>query len=163
MSKLILKLFLLTGLLLLPVAFKKKPVKDWLIVYLITALVSGITDHILVGKKLLSYPVRLLPRDFKYHILFDWLFCPLMSVFYNQFTYKDKSIFLVVGKLFLLTIPQLFIEVLAGRYFNMIRWKRGWKWYHTFITMNIKYVTIRVFMELIRKLSEKQKTEITQV
>lgn len=151
MSKVLLRVFFLLGLFALPVAFKKKPIKDWLIVYLITALSSTLLDIILVEKKFLSYPVRLFPKFFKIHIVFDLFLCPVVSVFYNQFTYKEKSILRLVGKLFLFTIPQLGIEVLTGRYLKMVKWHKGWKWYHTFISMNIKYLSIRMFIELIRK------------
>ena len=151
MSKIFLRAFLLLGLFSLPFAFKKKPIKDWLIAYLITALSSALLDIILVEKNLLSYPVRLFPKIFKAHIVFDLLLCPVVSVFYNQLTYKEKSIPGLVGKLFLFTIPQLVIEVLVGRYLKMVKWHNGWKWYHTFFSMNIKYLSIRMFIELVRK------------
>ncbi len=156
MSNLSLRGFVLIGLLFFPFAFKKKPIKDGLIVYLLTALLSALIDHILVGKKLLAYPVRMFSKDFKYHVVFDLLLCPLVSVFYNQITYKDQSIAKIVGKLFLFTIPQLIIEVLAGRYLNMVKWLNGWRWYHTFISMNVKYLVIRGFIQFIRKISRKQ-------
>jgi hypothetical protein len=159
MSKLFLRGFLLMGLVLLPFAFKKKPIKDWLIVYLLTSLFSAIINHILVEKKMLSYPVRLFPKQFKFHVVFDLLLCPVICVFYNQFTYTDKSILRIIWKVFLFSIPQLVIEILAGRYLKMINWHKGWKWYHTFITMNIKYLFIRTFIGLIRKISKMQGTE----
>lgn len=151
MSKIVLRIFLLLGLFALPVAFKRKPIKDWLIVYFMTAFSSVLLDIILVKRKLLSYPVRLFPKIFKVHIVFDLFLCPVVSVFYNQITYKEKSFHRLVGKLFLFTIPQLIIEVLTGRYLKMVKWHKGWKWYHTFISMNIKYLSIRMFIELIRK------------
>lgn len=160
MSKIFLRVFLFLGLLALPVAFKKKPLKDWLIVYLLTALSSALLDSILVEKKLLSYPIRIFPKIFKLHIVFDLLLCPVVSVFYNQFTYKEKSIVRLVGKLFLFTIPQLVIEVLTGRYLNLVKWHKGWKWYHTFISMNIKYLSIRMFIEGVRKISRNENNKL---
>ena len=162
MSKLFLRAFVLFGLLFLPFAFKKKPIKDWLIVYLSTALLSALLDHILVGKKLLAYPVRVFSKDFKYHIVFDLLLCPLVSVFYNQLTYNEKSIVKIMGKQFLFTIPQLIIEILSGKYLNMVKWLNGWRWYHTFISMNAKYLAIRGFIQITRKISRKQEREILQ-
>ncbi|WP_428907965.1 CBO0543 family protein [Niallia sp. Krafla_26] len=162
MQKLVLRLFMLIGIVLLPVAFKKKTVKDWIIVFLLTALISAIVDHVLVQKKFLTYPVRIFPNSFKYHLVFDLLLCPLVSVFYNQFTYKDKSILRILRKQLCFTIPQLLIEVLAGKYLNMVRWHKGWKWYHTFINMNIKYLTIRALMGFIRRVSKKQATEFNR-
>lgn len=147
----VLRMFLLLGLSALPVAFKKKPIKDWLIVYLITALSSVLLDIILVEKKLLSYPIRFFPKTFKFHIVFDLFLCPVVSVFYNQLTYKETSIIHLVGKLFLFTIPQLLIEVLTSRYLKLVKWHKGWKWYHTFISMNIKYLSIRLFIKLVRQ------------
>ncbi|WP_419956146.1 CBO0543 family protein [Neobacillus niacini] len=161
MGKVILRIFALIGLFSFPFAFKKKLIKDWIIVYLTTALSSILLDIFLVEKKLLSYPIRILPKYFKFHIVFDLLLCPIVSVFYNQFTYNDKSILRVVGKLFLFTIPQLLIEVLTGRYLNMVKWHKWWKWYHTFISMNVKYLVIRMFIKFIRFVSEYRKSERT--
>lgn len=151
MSKIFLRGFLLLGISLLPFAFNKKPIKDWIIVYALTALFSTLLDYLLVEKKLLSYPVRLFPKQFKFHIVFDLLLCPVVNVFYNRLTYSDKSIFKIIGKLFMFTIPQLSIEVLTGKYLNMVKWHKWWKWYHTFISMNAKYFLIRMFMGMIRK------------
>ncbi|MCD8503038.1 MAG: hypothetical protein LRY71_17025 [Bacillaceae bacterium] len=156
MPKLFLKVFLLLGLVLTPIAFKQKGIKDWVIVYLLTAFVSGIIDHILVVKKILSYPVRFYPKMFKYQIVFDWLLCPVISVFFNQLTKNDKSVFQITAKLFLFTIPQLLIEVLSGRYLQLVRWKKGWKWYYTFITMNVKFLIVRAIVQFIRLVHEKQ-------
>lgn len=149
MGKVILRIMVLIALSLFPFAFRKKPFKNWVIVYLLTALFSTLLDLFLVEKKLLSYPVRILPKYFKIHFVFDLLLCPLASVFYNQVTSNDKSIVRIVGKLFLFTIPQLLIEVSAGRYANMIKWHRWWKWYHTFISMNVKYLVIRSIVKLV--------------
>ncbi|MFX3623139.1 MAG: CBO0543 family protein [Ectobacillus sp.] len=156
MGKLVLRGLLISGLLALPFAFKKKPIKDWMLVYLLTANLSAIIDAVLVEKKMLSYPIRLFPKEFRFHIVFDLLLCPLVAIIYNQFTYKDKSVFGMMWKLLLFTIPQIFIEIVAGRYLNMVRWQKGWKWYHTFITMNVKYLFIRAFIGLVRKVSKKQ-------
>lgn len=154
MGKVIIRIMALLGLFSFPIAFRKKPIKDWLIVYLITALSSILLDIILVEKKLLSYPIRIFPKYFKFHIVFDLLLCPIVSVFYNQLTYKDKSMTRIVGKLLLFTIPQLLIEVLTGRYLNMVKWHKWWRWYHTFISMNVKYLVIRMFVQLVRMISK---------
>ena len=154
MSKVILRIMALLGLFSFTFAFRKKPIKDWLIVYFITALSSILIDIILVEKKLLSYPIRIFPKYFKFHLVFDTLLCPIVSIFYNQLTYKDKTIIRIVGKLLLFTIPQLLIEVLTSRYLNMVKWHKWWKWHHTFISMNVKYLVIRMFVQLVRRISK---------
>lgn len=158
LEKVILKILLYSGLSSIIILLRKPPIKDWIIVLSVTGLVSGIVDIILVSKKVLDYPLRLYPKKFKIHFLFDFILCPVVSILYNQVTFKDKALKTIL-KLFPFTIIHVFLEILAVKYTELIRWKNGWSWYHTFITMNVKYLSIRLFIEMVRKIAKKQKEE----
>ncbi|MGO4886127.1 CBO0543 family protein [Anaerobacillus sp. MEB173] len=155
-DKFILLSLLVLGFCLLPFVLRKPPIKDWLLVFLWNAVTNGIIDKIVVSYKTVKYPVRLLPKIFKTNILFDFLLYPIMTIIYNQLTEKDKPFFLFI-KLFIFTIPMILIELLAERKTGLIKFKRGWKWYHSFISLNIKSLLTRLWIGWVRKIEESQK------
>jgi len=152
MEKRFLKGLLIGNLLiLLPVLFRKPPIKDWIFVYLYNAVTNGLIDMLLTSYKVIRYPVRFLPNLFNIHILFDFLIYPTFTVCYNQLTKKDKP-FVVLYKLILFTIPFLFIEIWAERKTKLIKWKKGWKWYHTYFSIILKSLLTRSIIEALRKM-----------
>lgn len=155
MQKFVLRLLLLGGISSLPFLFKKPPLKDWLLIYSLTAVISGIVDTILISKKYLEYPVRLLPNFFKIHFVFDFVLCPIIMVWYAQLTYKDKLPKIIL-KLLPFTTIHIIIESIAEKNTHLIKWKNGWHWYHSFITMTIKYLGIRLLIHLVTIISKKQ-------
>jgi hypothetical protein len=58
---------------------------------------------------------------------------------------KDKP-FASFYKLFYFTIPMFFVEFWAVRKTDLIKWNKGWKWYHTFISITIKSLCTRLFI-----------------
>lgn len=155
MERVILRILSALGVGTLLLLLKKPPFKDWVIVYLLTGFFSGIVDRILIAKNLLQYPVRFLPNFFNIHIIFDYVLCPTISVMYNQLTYKSKPMGIFL-KIFLFNVPQVLIENWAEGKTNLIKWSKKWRWYHTFSTMTIKYLMIRLLMGLIRIVTEVQ-------
>jgi len=138
-------------LILLPILYRKPPIRDWIIVYVYNAITNGLLDMPLTHHKVIRYPVRFLPKKFKIHILFDFLIYPTFTVFYNQLTKKDKP-FVVIYKLVLFTIPPFFIELWAERKTKLIEWKEGWRWYHTYFSIILKSLLTRLVIEALRKL-----------
>ena len=155
--------FLFTlGIIAFPfVVFRKKPLKDWLIVYFFVGLISGIIDKILVTKGKLKYPVKKFKNIFLVSCTFDYIICPLMNIIYNQVTYKDNYI-LKFLKLFLFITPMTLFETFLEKNTNLIKWKNGWKWYHTYISIFIKYFSVRTLMDLVRYISKLQDTVLSQ-
>ena len=146
-------------LLVLPVICRKPPIKDGLLVYLYNAVTNGIIDSVLSTCKIVHYPVRFLPKIFKTHILFDFLLYPTMTVIFNQMTKKDKP-FVIFNKLLLFTIPMLLVEWWAVRKTKLIEWKKGWKWYHTFISVTLKSLLTRLFIGAVRKIDKRQQSPL---
>ncbi|WP_332695080.1 CBO0543 family protein [Halalkalibacter lacteus] len=130
--------------------------KDWILVYVYNAVTNGIIDKMIVKRNIVQYPVRLLPKLFNIHILFDFFVYPTITVMYNQITYKNKPL-LIFYKLLYFTIPMLLLELWAEKKTDLIKWNKGWKWYHTLITITIKSSITRSVIGLVRYLRQRRK------
>ncbi|MCT9852633.1 hypothetical protein P2R64_12175 [Priestia megaterium] len=146
-------LFILT-LSALPFLFRKHPMKDSMLTFLLNGYTNGIVDRFVVNHKLIRYPVRYFRKEFKIHVLFDFLLYPTVSVIINQLTKNDKPL-VVIYKILLFIFPMFFIELWAERKTNLITWRRSWKWYHTLLTLTVKSVLNRLMIGAIRVLDEK--------
>ncbi|WP_053362288.1 CBO0543 family protein [Bacillus sp. FJAT-27251] len=148
--------FLILNLLaIFPILLRKPPLKDWLLVFLFDAFTNGLADRFIVAHNFVSYNVRLLPKVFKTHVLFDYLISPTFTVLFNQFTAKDRPAKIVI-KLVLLLIPLSSFEFLAVKYTRLITWKPGWKWYYSFVTLTLKSLIIRAAIGLVRRIDSKE-------
>jgi hypothetical protein len=141
----------ITGLLLLPFAVIKRPLKDWIIVYIVSILENYFADNYLVSRGYLKYKKKLFPR-IKVHLPFDFVHYPLILLYYNQWTLNSKPIGLFL-KLFPFVIPLIFIETIAAKYTKLITWKKGWSWYHSLISVVVKMLLCRSIIAMIRKLN----------
>ena len=148
-------LFILNVGLLVPILFRKPPIKDWLLVYLFNAFTNSIIDHFLTSHNIVTYPVRFLRKTTKIHVLFDLLLYPTFTVLYNQMTEKDKPLS-TFYKLVSLVIPLFFIEFWAVRRTDLIKWKKGWNWYYTLGSIILKSLVTRSLIEIVRKISKHQ-------
>lgn len=138
----------LIGLVLLPFAIIKRSFKDWVIVYLVSILGNSIADRYLVSKGYLKYKKKLFNR-YKIQLPFDYIHYPLMLLYYNQWTLNSKPIGIFL-KIFPLVIPQIIVETLAEKKTKLIKWKKGWTWYHSFITVVLKLLLCRSIIAMIR-------------
>jgi hypothetical protein len=156
LEKLFLRVLLILNIgFLVPILFRKPPIKDWLLVYLFNTLTNVIIDHFLSSHHIVTYPVRFLKKTTKIHVLFDLLLYPTFTVFYNQMTAKDKP-FAIFYKLLSLIIPLFLIECWAEKKTGLIRWKKGWNWYHTLGGIMFKSLATRLFIGIVRKISKNQ-------
>ncbi|KAA9021085.1 hypothetical protein F4V44_18260 [Niallia endozanthoxylica] len=144
-------IFLINSVIIIPIILRKRPIKDWIIVYLFNAVTNGMIDRILAKNKIIRYPVRLFSKIFDTNILFDYFLYPTFTVLYNQWTYKD-NVLQMIYKLFLLLLPSFFIELWAERRTDYIVWSRKWKWYHTFFSLMLKSLFTRSIIGIIRKI-----------
>ncbi|WP_180994166.1 CBO0543 family protein [Bacillus sp. Marseille-P3661] len=147
----------ITGIVLLPFAIVKRSFKDWIIVYLVSILGNFFSDTYLVSKGYLKYRKKPFPR-FKIHLPFDFVHYPLMLLYYNQWTLNSNpaGIFL---KLFPFVIPQTILETIAAKKTKLITWKKGWTWYHSFISLMLKLLICRSIIAMIRIIN-KGKTSV---
>ncbi|MFC0562448.1 CBO0543 family protein [Halalkalibacter alkalisediminis] len=148
-ERLILKMLTVVGFLLLPFMYKR-PVKDWVLVFFLKAFYSLFLDSIVVSKKRINYPIRLLPNYFKAHILFDCLLFPMICVLYNQITYRSTLVG-IFFKVFLFSVPMTLLEHFAERYTKLIKYRK-WKDAYTFISVSLTFWLVRATIGLVRQL-----------
>ncbi|MEN2766295.1 CBO0543 family protein [Ornithinibacillus xuwenensis] len=145
------KLLILTtvaGILLLPFAIVKRSFKDWVIVYLVSAIGNYGADKYLVSKGYIKYKMKPFKR-LKIHLPFDYIHYPLMLLYYNQWTLNSKPLG-ILFKLFPFVIPQILIETLVEKNTKLITWRKGWTWYHSLISVIIKLLLCRSIIASIR-------------
>ena len=150
MQKKLLRIILGVGLLLIPFAFKREKLKDWLLIFFLKGYISSFLDQIIVKKKQISYPVRFMSKYFDSSLLFDYLLFPLLCVFYNRTSEKSNlhSIFL---QSFIYTTPMTVLEVILEKKTNLIRYKKNWNWLITYSTLVVTFLFVRGFIAIIRK------------
>ena len=150
MQKKLLRIVLGVGLLLIPFAFKREKLKDWLLIFFLKGYISSFLDQIIVKKKRISYPVRFMSKYFDSSLLFDYLLFPLLCVFYNRTSEKSNlhSIFL---QSFIYSTPMTVLEVILEKKTNLIRYKKNWNWLITYLTLVITFLFVRGFIAIIRK------------
>jgi hypothetical protein len=150
MQKKLLRIVLGVGLLLIPFAFKREKLKDWLLIFFLKGYISSFLDQIIVKKKHVAYPVRFMSKYFDSSILFDYLLFPLLCVFYNRTSEKSNlnSIFL---QSFIYSTPMTVLEVILEKMTNLIRYKKKWNWLITYFTLVTTFLFVRGFIAIIRR------------
>lgn len=138
------------GVVSLPFLFKKQPVKDWILVFFIKGLYSGFVNSFMIGHKKITYPVRLLPKIFKIHVVFDLLLFPIACVLYNQMTYRS-TLKEIVGKVFIFSVPMSIVEHWAEKNTKLIKYHKGWNGFYSFASLTLSFLLVRGTMALIRK------------
>ncbi|WP_416148562.1 CBO0543 family protein [Salipaludibacillus sp. HK11] len=145
-----LRFWLVLSLIILSFSLKKRNKKEWLLIYLLNAVSNGFIDMIIVKNHIVKFPIRLLPKIFNINILFDFFVYPTITVVYNQMSYYDKPL-TSLYKLLFVSIPMLLIEYWLEAKTDLIEWRRGWKWYHTYTSIVIKSLLERLLVGKIRE------------
>lgn len=149
----ILKGLLGFGLLALPwLLLRKRPLKDWLIVFLAKGVYTSILDSLVVKQKRVAYPIRFFGKTFKINILFDYLLFPLVCLFYNQITYHSR-LFGILGKALFFSVPMTMMEIGFEKKTKLVTWKKKWSWYHNLLSLTLTFWLDRGMIGLIRKVS----------
>ncbi|KGX84873.1 CBO0543 family protein [Pontibacillus marinus] len=143
----------MVSLFLLPFALFKRSFKDWIIVYLVSIIGNSFADRYFISEGYLHYKIRPFRRRYKIHLPFDYLYYPLLLLYYNQWTLNSKPLGIVL-KLFPFVIPQVMIESIAARNTKLITWRKGWTWYHSFLTLLIKFLLCRMIIGIVRVLNK---------
>jgi len=139
----------------LPFVLKKTPVKDSLLVLFMNGYTNAIVDRFLVNRRILQYPIRFIPKEFKSNVLFDFLCLPTVSLWLYHLTKNDNP-FKIVYKI-VLTISSLFlVELWAEKYTKLIKWQKSWKWYYSLISLNVRALFSRLVIAIINIIQKKQ-------
>ncbi|GKU85089.1 CBO0543 family protein [Niallia sp. NCCP-28] len=140
------------AIILLPFLLRKNSLKYGLIAYLLNAITNGWLDQYLVNHKKLEYPIRFMPKLFQKNVAFDYLLYPTASVFLNNVTEKDGGAMTFI-KVIGLILGIFTVEVWAAQKTKLIKWKNGWNWYHTIISLAIKSLLNIWAVRIIKKFS----------
>lgn len=149
-EKNILRLLTALGFISLPFLFRKQPAKDWILVFSLKAFYSGFLDSFVVRYKKVEYPVRLLPKVFDIHIVFDLLLFPIACVVYNQVTYRT-NLKQTIGRVFLFSIPMALVESVVEKKTNLLKFKKNWNAFYSFLSLTFTFWLVRATIGLIRK------------
>jgi hypothetical protein len=150
MQKKLLRIILGVGLLLIPFAFKREKLKDWLLIFFLKGYISSFLDQIIVKKKRVSYPVRFMSKYFDSSILFDYLLFPILCVFYNR-TSEKSNIISIFLQSFIYSTPMTVLEVILEKYTNLIKYNKNWNWLITYSALVVTFLFVRGFIAIIRK------------
>jgi hypothetical protein len=90
----IIKFFCCLGLLLIPFAFKRENLKEWLLVFFVKGYITSFIGHFAVKGKQVSYPIRFLPKFFKINIVFDYSLFPILCFFIIEHHFFQRLLLL---------------------------------------------------------------------
>ena len=152
MQKNLLRIIFGIGIFLIPFAFKREKLKDWLLIFFVKGYISSLINQIIVKKKHIVYPVRFMSKYFDLSILFDYFLFPLLCVFFNRTSEKSNLLSIFV-QTFLYSTPMTVLEVFLEKYTKLIKYKKGWNWVITYFTLVVTFLFVRGFITIIRKLS----------
>ncbi|WP_246938594.1 CBO0543 family protein [Bacillus pinisoli] len=151
----IIRVGIIFGILAFPTLFKRPSNKLWVSLFIINGIFNHVLDRILITTKKLKYPKRFLPRIFKVNVVYDYLVCPYLSVWFAQQTYHDK-LPKILMKAFFFTIPQASYEIWLERKTDTMKFSRSWEWYYSiFLVFIVKLISrgvlsiLKLFMSMI--------------
>ena len=133
---------------------RRPPLKDWLIIFLLKSYIASILDNLLVKKGYLTYPVKLL-KTFDVSVLFSYLLFPVSCIYFNQVTKKSGMVGILVKCLYF-TLPSTLAEHWIEKNTDLIRYKKTWTSFHSFLSIAGTFLFVRLLMVLVRKAAIKQ-------
>jgi len=154
-DKTVLKIITAVGFGGLSLLFRKGPIKDWVLIYLLKTLVCTFLDVPINKKKFVKYPKRYFPNFFDSNIVYIYVIFPLLCVMYNQFTYKMNAI-KTIPSVFLYSVPMSLAERWLERNTNLIKYHKGWNGYYTLSFLTFGFWIVRAAIEGIRYLDQKR-------
>ncbi|MBB6450730.1 hypothetical protein HNR44_002720 [Geomicrobium halophilum] len=157
LERVILRAFLVFGFVCLPFSLRKKPVKDWIIVFCSTGFLAPLIAKIVVKQKRLAFPIRFLPKYFNTHVLYEHLILPLFCVWFNQTTSRSKMGGMI-GQALLYSGVHTVIEFVLERKTDLIIWKR-WTCLHNIVSLTVIFLGSRGILFTSKWLSKKYDEE----
>ncbi|SFA84320.1 hypothetical protein SAMN04488072_102265 [Lentibacillus halodurans] len=153
MEVILLWLFLILGLVLLCISFKKPHLKDWLLCYLTAAYFAAFLGELVVYYQMLSYPVRLFPL-FQSSVLYEHLLLPLVCIYYYQSSY-NKGILTCLLKALLYSSVLAAFEILLEKNTDLIHYI-SWYWYYSLTSLFLFLLLVRSLMWLMDDITGKR-------
>lgn len=149
MEIIILWSLLIIGIALLFFSLRKPPIKDMILIFLMTSYFTTFLGVLVVEEKMLEYPKNFLSNYFSSSLLYEYLLLPVICIYFYQATYHSRYSSIIL-KCALYTSVLTIIEVLLERNTELIEY-HTWTWVHTFISIFFLMLFIRMLMQLINK------------
>ncbi|MGO4886321.1 CBO0543 family protein [Anaerobacillus sp. MEB173] len=132
-------------IIIIPLTMAGRNYRKWMLSFLLNSYSNIFVAPFLAKKGYLKYPVRLLPSIYKSSIIYDYIFCSLFSTWFYRATYQDhwKTI---LRKAWLFILPQVLTEIWMERNTNLIRYRNGWTWFHSLITITFAKYFFRLIL-----------------
>lgn len=111
------------GILALPFTFFRRNIKERAILFFFTGYAATFLAQMVVGKKMVKYPVRPMPKYFQTNILYEQLLLPLMSLWFNHTTRRSRLPG-IVGQAFLYSGAHTLIEYGIEKKTRLVQWKK---------------------------------------
>lgn len=146
-EKIILWSLFIIGIALLFFSLRKPPIKDSILIFLLTSYFSTAFGVFVVEEKMIEYPINFLSEYFSSSILYEMLLLPVICIYFNQNTYYSSNSY-IIFKCTWYTSALTFIEVVFERYTDLIEY-HTWTWIHSFISIFFLIMFIRSLMLLI--------------
>jgi hypothetical protein len=147
MEQIMLWVLFFIGLLLFFFSLRKPPIKDWILMFMLSANITTFIGVFVERKNLLSYPVRFLSGYFDTNILYEYLWFPVVCIYFYQTTYQT-SYRGIIGQGFVYSGVLTGLEVVVERYTDLLKYST-WTWLHTFISVFLLMLFLRFIMKLI--------------
>jgi hypothetical protein len=148
-EKIILWSLLIIGIALFFFSLRKPPIKDWILIFLLTSFFSIFLGVLVVEEKMIEYPISFLSNYFSSSLLYEYLLLPVVCIYFYQKTYYSRYPDIIL-RCTLYTSALTIIEVLLERYTDLIEY-HTWTWIHTFISIFFLMMFIRILMQLINR------------
>lgn len=149
MEEAILWTLLTIGIVLFLFSLRKPPIKDWIVIFLLTAYIATFLGVIAVEENMLDYPVQLLDTHFDSSILFEYLLLPIVCIYFYQTTYHSSYRGIVLQCVLYassLTIVEFFLEQNT----DLIEY-HTWTWMHTFVSVFLLMLFVRLLADLLNR------------
>ncbi|RBW67948.1 CBO0543 family protein [Bacillus taeanensis] len=147
MEQIILWALLIIGISLFFFSLRKPPLKDWLLMFLLSANITTFLGVLVEGEEMLHYPVKFLSDHFDTSILYEYVLFPVICIYFYQTTYH-AAYRGIVGQALVYTAALTIVEVGVERYTNLLHY-HTWTWVHTFISVFLLMLFLRFMMKLI--------------
>ncbi|UOQ95413.1 hypothetical protein MUO14_11035 [Halobacillus shinanisalinarum] len=147
MERMVLWGLFLFGIVLLLLSFRKAPIQDITIVFLLTSYIAVILGQIIVKENMITYPINLLSEYFRSSLLYEMLLLPVVCIYFYKTTYHSRYPSIVMQcatYTFTLTIVEVFLE----KYTDFVEYYT-WTWVHTFIGIFCLLFFIRLVTKVI--------------
>lgn len=127
-------------------SFRKKPLKEWILAFLLTAYFANFFGTIVAKLNMIKYPESFLNQYFDSSILFELIAFPVLIVCFYQTTYQSNWPGILLQCTLYTTVLTI-AEVILEKYTNLIIYI-NWNWLTTFITVFFFMLGIRILLEL---------------